>query len=112
MSAVLAVEEGPHGGRLNVIASNPIAGTEGEDRLSPKGPTVQNHWSISTGRKEDLTDIANAAVLSFSEAASFILGQALVVNGASGHLRQMLPYPGEGSILDPVWARHLMRARM
>jgi peroxisomal 2,4-dienoyl-CoA reductase len=33
-SAVLAVEEGPHGVRSNVIAPGPIAGTEGMDRLS------------------------------------------------------------------------------
>jgi peroxisomal 2,4-dienoyl-CoA reductase len=36
LSAVLAVEEGPHGVRSNVIAPGPISGTEGMDRLSPK----------------------------------------------------------------------------
>jgi NAD(P)-dependent dehydrogenase (short-subunit alcohol dehydrogenase family) len=46
-SAVLAVEEGPHGVRSNVIAPGVIAGTEGDDRLSPKDPTRQNHLAPS-----------------------------------------------------------------
>jgi 2,4-dienoyl-CoA reductase [(3E)-enoyl-CoA-producing], peroxisomal len=33
-SAVLAVEEGPHGVRSNVLAPGAIAGTEGFERLS------------------------------------------------------------------------------
>jgi peroxisomal 2,4-dienoyl-CoA reductase len=33
LSAVVAVEEGPHGVRSNVIAPGAIAGTEGMDRL-------------------------------------------------------------------------------
>jgi 2,4-dienoyl-CoA reductase [(3E)-enoyl-CoA-producing], peroxisomal len=110
-SAVLAVEEGPHGVRSNVIAPGPIAGTEGEDRLSPKGPTGQNRWPLPMGRKGDSRDIANATVFLFSDAASFISGQILVVDGASEHLRvPMLPYPQ--SVLDPASTTHLIKARM
>ena len=110
-SAVLAVEEGPHGVRSNVIAPGPIAGTEGEDCLSPKDPTRQNIWPFPTGRKGDSRDIANAAVFLFSDAASFISGQILVVDGGFEHLRApMLPYPE--SVLDPASTKHLIKARM
>ncbi|KAI0246560.1 hypothetical protein BJV78DRAFT_1297966 [Lactifluus subvellereus] len=110
-SAVLAVEEGPHGIRSNVIAPGPIAGTEGEDRLSPKDPHGQNYWPLPTGRKGDSRDIANAAVFLFSDAASYISGQILVVDGACEHLRgPMLPYPQ--SVLDPASTKHLIKARL
>lgn len=110
-SAVLAVEEGPHGVRSNVIAPGPISGTEGVDRLLTKGRDVQNHSLIPTGRMGDSRDIANAAVFLFSDAASFISGQVLVVDGASDHLRRpFLPYPE--SVLDPASTNHLIKARM
>jgi 2,4-dienoyl-CoA reductase [(3E)-enoyl-CoA-producing], peroxisomal len=110
-SAVLAVEEGPHGVRSNVIAPGPIAGTEGKDRLSPKSPPGQNHWPLPTGREGDTRDIANAAVFLFSDAASFISGQILVVDGASEHLRgPILPYPQ--SVLDPASTKHLIKTRL
>jgi len=110
-SAVLAVEEGPHGVRSNVIAPGPIAGTEGENRLTPKGRDGQNYWPIPTGRKGNSKDVANAAVFLFSDAASFISGQVLVVDGASEHLRgPLLPYPS--SVIDPASTNHLIKARM
>lgn len=110
-SAVLAVEEGPHGVRSNVIAPGVIAGTEGDDRLSPKGPTGQKYSPFPLGRKGDSRDIANATVFLFSDAASFISGQILVVDGAYEHLRtSMLPYPE--SVLDPTSTKHLIKARM
>ena len=110
-SAVLAVEEGPHGVRSNVIAPGVIAGTEGNDRLLPKGPTGQNSPPLPLGRKGDSKDIANATVFLFSDAASFISGQVLVVDGAYEHLRtSMLPYPE--SVLDPASTKHLIKARM
>ncbi|KAI9507733.1 NAD-P-binding protein [Russula earlei] len=110
-SAVLAVEEGPHGIRSNVIAPGLIAGTEGEERLSSKDPTGQKNWYLPTGRKGDSRDVANAAVFLFSDAASYISGQVLVVDGASEHLRgPMLPYPE--SVLDPESTKGLIKARM
>jgi len=105
------VEEGPHGVRSNVIAPGLIGGTEGDDRLSPKGLTEQNHLLLPLGRKGDPRDIANATVFLFSDAASFISGQILVVDGAYEHLRAlMLPYPE--SVLDPASTKHLIKARM
>ena len=105
------MEEGPHGIRSNVIAPGVIAGTEGDDRLSPKGPAGQNISPHPLGRKGDSRDIANATVFLFSDAASFISGQILVVDGAYEHLRTPgLPYPE--SVLDPASTKHLIKARM
>ncbi|KAH9974518.1 hypothetical protein BJV74DRAFT_863442 [Russula compacta] len=111
ISAVLAVEEGPHGVRSNVIAPGPITGTEGEVRLSPQSPTGRNYWPVPTGRMGDPKDTANAAVFLFSDAASFVSGGVLVVDGASEHIRgPMLPYPD--SVLDPASTKHLIKTRM
>ena len=108
-SAVLAVEEGPHGVRSNVIAPGPIGGTEGMDRLSPKGR--EDPWPVPTGRKGEPRDVANAAVFLFSNAASFISGQVLVVDGAAEHIRgPILPYPQ--SVLDPASTKHMIKPRL
>jgi len=108
-SAVLAVEEGPRGVRSNVIAPGPIGGTEGMDRLTPKDR--DDSWPVPTGRKGESRDVANAAVFLFSNAASFISGQILVVDGASHHVwRPMLPYPQ--SVLDPTSYEHLIKPRL
>jgi NAD(P)-dependent dehydrogenase (short-subunit alcohol dehydrogenase family) len=57
-SAVLAVEEGPRGVRSNVISPGPIGGTEGMDRLTPKGSEDSWPIPIPTGRKGESRDVA------------------------------------------------------
>ncbi|EIM91811.1 NAD-P-binding protein [Stereum hirsutum FP-91666 SS1] len=112
-SAVLAIEQGPHGVRSNVIAPGPIAGTEGMDRLSAKGGENEGWYEKSAplGRMGDVRDCANAAVFLFSDAASFITGQVLVVDGAFDQLRSTsLPYPQ--SVLDPESVQKMIKARM
>ncbi|KAF4566167.1 hypothetical protein EYR40_002019 [Pleurotus pulmonarius] len=102
LSAVIAVEEGPHGVRSNVIAPGPINGTEGMDRLTPKSDDAQSRFqsSLPVGRMGDIKDVANATVFFFSDAASFITGQVLPVDGGNEHLRTTsLPYPE--AVLDP-----------
>ncbi|KAJ3553463.1 hypothetical protein NM688_g3600 [Phlebia brevispora] len=100
-SGVLAVEEGPHGVRSNVIAPGPIGDTEGMDRLGTKGPVGSSSMrTIPMGRVGDLRDVANLTVFLFSDAASFITGQVIVVDGGHEHLRTtQLPYPD--SVLNP-----------
>ncbi|KZT68480.1 NAD(P)-binding protein [Daedalea quercina L-15889] len=108
-SAVLAVEEGPHGVRSNVIAPGPIGGTEGVDRLSPKGKSHAD--DIPLGRAGHLYDIANATVFLFSDAASWVTGQVLPVDGGSEHLRHfLLPYPQ--AVLDPESVKGLIKPRL
>jgi peroxisomal 2,4-dienoyl-CoA reductase len=58
LSAVLAVEEGPHGVRSNVVAPGAIAHTEGWSRLSSDGIGKLNAYPL--GREGVVGDIANA----------------------------------------------------
>ncbi|THU98219.1 2,4-dienoyl-CoA reductase, partial [Dendrothele bispora CBS 962.96] len=110
LSGVLAIEEGPHGVRSNVISPGPIAGTEGMDRLSNKVDNRIVHQGPS-GRLGDVKDIANATVFLFSDAASFITGQVIPVDGGWEHLRTtQLPYPA--SVLDPESVQKMVKARM
>lgn len=112
LSAVLAVEEGPSGVRSNVIAPGPIGGTEGMDRLSAKGGDAgRTAYQVPVGRWGHVNDIANAAVFLFSDAASFVSGTILVVDGASEHIRGMaLPYPE--SVLDPQAMTASIKSRL
>ncbi|KZT66422.1 2,4-dienoyl-CoA reductase [Daedalea quercina L-15889] len=108
-SAVLAVEEGPHGVRSNVIAPGPIGGTEGIGRVSPKGQSYAD--TVPLGRMGEKLDIANAAVFLFSSAASWITGQVLPVDGGSEHLREfLLPYPH--AVLDPEAVKDLIKPKL
>ncbi|KAI0697454.1 hypothetical protein BC835DRAFT_765932 [Cytidiella melzeri] len=111
-SAVLAVEEGPHGVRSNVIAPGPIGGTEGMDRLGTKGDDDSSMSRLlPAGRLGDKRDIGNATVFLFSEAASFVTGQVVVVDGGAEHLRTtQLPYPQ--SVLDPGSVQHVIKPRL
>lgn len=114
LSKVLAVEEGPHGVRSNVIAPGPIGGTEGMDRLSRKradGTSDHGESGIPLGRMGTKEDIANAAVWLFSDAASFVTGQVIVVDGASEDVRPMtLPYPE--SVLNPEGMKAMIRGKL
>lgn len=110
LSAVLAVEEGPHGVRSNVIAPGPIAGTEGMERLSVKNNT-DRQFAYPSGRAGHVKDIANAAIFLFSDAASYITGQVLPVDGGCEHMRgSIFPYPQ--SVLDPTSVAHMIKPRL
>ncbi|KAI0039886.1 2,4-dienoyl-CoA reductase [Auriscalpium vulgare] len=111
-SAVLAVEEGPHGVRSNVLAPGPIGNTEGMRRLSPatKGGAA-DVWPTPLGRMGDAQDVANAAVWLFSDAANMVSGQRFAVDGASEHVRGIaLPYPQ--SVLDPASMKDLFKGKL
>ncbi|CEG75056.1 Putative 2,4-dienoyl-CoA reductase (NADPH2) [Rhizopus microsporus] len=90
-----AVELGPHGVRVNGIAPGPIASTVGMEKLGPafdlRGVPLQRMGTVQ--------DIAQSTVFLFSEAASYISGVVLVVDG--GHwLNPAYPnYPD--IVLDP-----------
>ncbi|HKP36946.1 MAG TPA: SDR family oxidoreductase [Pyrinomonadaceae bacterium] len=79
----LAVEWGPHGIRVNAIAPGPIGDTEGMKRLVPEPIKEKLRKRIPLGRFGLIEDIENAAVFLCSDAASYINGAVLVVDG--GH---------------------------
>jgi 2,4-dienoyl-CoA reductase [(3E)-enoyl-CoA-producing], peroxisomal len=79
----LAVEWGHHGIRVNAIAPGPIADTEGMKRLVPEPIKEKLRQRIPLGRFGLIKDIENAAVFLCSDAANFINGAVLVVDG--GH---------------------------
>ena len=77
----LAVEWGPHGIRVNGIAPGPIEDTEGMKRLLM--PEVRDKLlnKIPARRFGRISDIENAALFLVSDAANYVNGVTLVVDG-------------------------------
>jgi peroxisomal 2,4-dienoyl-CoA reductase len=66
---------------MTVIAPGPVADTEGYDRLSagtPEDMQKSAQTRVPLGRYGSVSDIANASVFLFSEAANWITGQIIV----------------------------------
>lgn len=83
ISNVIAVEEGPRGIRSNVIAPGPIGNTEGMARLTSSLVKDNQNSTLPLGRMGDVKDIANATVFLFSDAASWVTGQVIAVDGGN-----------------------------
>jgi len=79
----LSVEWARHGIRVNGIAPGPIEDTEGMKRLVPQEVKDKIARKIPVGRFGKIADIENAALFLCSDAASYINGVTLVVDG--GH---------------------------
>ncbi|MBA3354576.1 MAG: SDR family oxidoreductase [Pyrinomonadaceae bacterium] len=79
----LAVEWGRYGIRVNAIAPGPIGDTEGMKRLVPEPIKEKLRQGIPLGRFGEIADIEKAAVFLCSDAAAYINGIVLVVDG--GH---------------------------
>ena len=79
----LAVEWGRHGIRVNAIAPGPIEDTEGMKRLVPEPIKAKLKERIPLGRFGLIKDIENAAVFLCSDAANYINGAIIVIDG--GH---------------------------
>ena len=80
----LAVEWGPKGVRINGIAPGPITGTEGMRRLggrAAQGKRVSEE--IPLQRMGYKTEIAESAIFLASDAASYVTGTVMVVDGGS-----------------------------
>ncbi len=77
----LAVEWGRYGIRVNGIAPGPIEDTEGMKRLVPEPIKERLKKNIPLGRFGRISDIEKAAVFLCSDAASFINGTVLVIDG-------------------------------
>ena len=79
----LSVEWGRHGIRVNGIAPGPIEDTEGMKRLLIPELKDKIMRKIPVGRFGRIEDIENAALYLASDAASFVNGVTLVVDGGS-----------------------------
>jgi peroxisomal 2,4-dienoyl-CoA reductase len=92
LTRTLAVEWGPYGIRVNGIAPGIIGETEGARRLLPGDLGVALARRTPLGRLGTIEDIAHAAVFLCSDAAAYINGATLVVDGglwlAAGALAQ------------------------
>jgi peroxisomal 2,4-dienoyl-CoA reductase len=79
----LAVEWGPAGIRVNGIAPGPIDDTEGMTRLAPGDVKAKITSKIPLQRFGEIDEIADSALFLASDAASYINGHTLVVDGGS-----------------------------
>jgi 2,4-dienoyl-CoA reductase [(3E)-enoyl-CoA-producing], peroxisomal len=85
----LAAEWGPAGIRVNGLAPGPVDGTEGVRRLVNDAGRRAIEAQCPLGRMATIDEIAGAAVFLCSDAAAFITGVTLVIDGGlwlrSGH---------------------------
>lgn len=82
MTRTLAVEWGPAGIRVNAVAPGPIAETPGMDKLAPSGMLEKIARSVPLQRLGQKSDVADAVLFLASDAASYVSGSVLVVDGA------------------------------
>src|SRR5712691_4366347 len=81
LTRTLACEWGPYGIRVNGIAPGPIEGTEGVRRLTNEQSRESAIRGNPLGRMGTIDDVAHASLFLCSEAASFVNGVTLVVDG-------------------------------
>ena len=81
LTRTLAVEWGPYGIRVNGIAPGPIGGTEGVRRLTNEKSREVALRLCPLRRLGTVDDIANASLYLASDAASYVNGVTLVVDG-------------------------------
>jgi peroxisomal 2,4-dienoyl-CoA reductase len=81
LTRVLACEWGPYKIRVNGVAPGPVEGTEGVRRLTSEASRVAVQETCPLGRMATIDEVANAALYLCSDAASFVTGVTLVVDG-------------------------------
>ncbi|MFK7602437.1 SDR family oxidoreductase [Deinococcus sp. SM5_A1] len=87
LTRTLAIEWGLRGIRVNAIIPGPIDGTEGMARLAPDEESRSRvAGSVPLGRMGIPQDIANAALFLVSDAASYVTGVILPVDGGQNML--------------------------
>lgn len=87
LTQTLAIEWGLRGIRVNAIIPGPIDGTEGMARLAPDEKSrAKVAGTVPVGRLGIPQDIANAALFLVSDAASYITGVILNVDGGQNML--------------------------
>lgn len=84
ISANVALEYGPLGIATNVISPGPIGDTEGMRRLSnTQDEAARRGKRVPLQRYGSVRDITDATVFLFSDAASYINGAVIVVDGGA-----------------------------
>ena len=81
LTRTLAAEWGPHGIRVNGLAPGPVDGTEGVRRLVSDEGRSSIARQCPLGRMATIDEVADAALFLCSDAARFITGVTLVVDG-------------------------------
>ncbi|KIK55462.1 hypothetical protein GYMLUDRAFT_175646 [Collybiopsis luxurians FD-317 M1] len=111
LSRVIAMEEGPHGVRSNVLAPGYTMGTEGLSKLYPKGknPNDDEKMARPLGRYTEIQDVANATVFLFSDAALYITGQIIPIDGSVVG-SSLVPYPQ--AVLDPASVQKMLKGKL
>jgi peroxisomal 2,4-dienoyl-CoA reductase len=74
-----AIEWGPHGVRVNVVAPGAMSGTEGVKRIA--GDDEHRAIQNPLRRPGSTTEVAQAVLFLASDAASYVTGAILVVDG-------------------------------
>lgn len=82
LTRTCAVEFGPHDIRVNAVAPGATAATEGMDRFTAEVAAMA--VSNPLGFVGEKTDIANTVLFLVSDAARYITGQIVSVDGGSG----------------------------
>ena len=81
LTRTCAVEFGPHGVRVNAVAPGATADTEGLDRFADVASAGESPCPLGyVGAK---TDIANMVLFLVSDAASYVTGQVIAVDGGT-----------------------------
>ncbi len=80
----LALEWGRYGIRANSIVPGPVSDTEGVRRLLPGDAADRAARIVPLGRLGQTTDIGAAAVYLASEAAAYVSGTSIEVDGGGG----------------------------
>ncbi|MBW2361683.1 MAG: SDR family oxidoreductase [Deltaproteobacteria bacterium] len=76
-----AVEFGPYGIRVNAVAPGAMADTEGMARFSSVAGETEGGSSCPLGYIGAKQDIANAVLFLLSDAAAYVTGQVIAVDG-------------------------------
>jgi len=91
LTRTCAVEWGPKGIRANAVAPGAIASTEGLDRF--ESLDAASGLGAPLGRQGTKQDIANTVLFLVSDAASYVTGQVISVDGGSGVDGIKMPLP-------------------
>lgn len=95
LSRVLALEWGPLGVRVNVIAPGPVDDTEGMRRLAPTEEIRKKVMGgIPLKRFAQKSEIADLALFLCSDAAAYITGAVFACDGGTGLVggRSLMPF--------------------